>query len=136
MSFKNRLKELVDYNKLIGVDQYTTNQLLKIEAAHYAELPKKKVVKKKPIKPVGFRLTVTEKGVKSSAEFIDEKALTSFVNLKLKQRKLLIDTFTKQYNLYKPTETYSFTHRKKLEQEYIEKINNAFGEFNTLIEVL
>jgi hypothetical protein len=135
MSFKNRLDDLREYTRLVGVaaDAYT-KALLNIEAAHYAEMPKK-IAPKKPVKLAGFRVILADNGVASVMQFPTEKAMTDFLKLKLNLRNKSIDAFCKKEYLTKPSQMpgrREHFDRKK----YADKIHSVFGEFNVKFEQL
>jgi hypothetical protein len=136
MSFKNRLEDLRAYTRLVGVaaDAYT-NALLNIEAAHYAELPKKKVPKK-PVKLAGFRVALTDNGVASVMQFPNEKAMTDFIRVKLSLRNKSIDAFCKSNNLIKPSQMSGGRDYLLKEEKYTDKIHSVFGEFNVKFQQL
>jgi hypothetical protein len=136
MSFKNRLEDLREYTRLVGVaaDAYT-KALLNIEAAHYAEIPKKRAPKK-PVKLAGFRATLTDNGVASVIEFSTEKAMTDFIKVKLSLRNNSIAVFCKSKNLIKPSQMSEGRDYLDYKQEYTDKIHSVFGEFNVKFEQL
>jgi hypothetical protein len=138
MSFKNRLAELREYTSLVGVaaGAYKTAQLINaIEAAHYAELPKKRAPKK-PVKSAGFRVALMDNGVASVRQFPNEKAMTDFIRVKLSLRNKSIDAFCKSNNLIKPSQMSGGRDYLLKEENYTDKIHSVFGEFNVKFEQL